>query len=400
MQNRLGICKGLGDMAHTGEVIRKLTYDGLLKIGIGNPKEYEDIPLYIHMCTPDEGSNMLKAWKSIEGAGCVCHRQQTCLGKAMSCASIQPLLKKIKGICAHFHRSNKVSLTFFCLCFYLDYLLHNCIGVQGFTVLCNHGLLIKQKVTKPPAASETRWAGILPQISWLNEHHEVVQLYEKQPAENCAVLDDGTSFSDHAFSEHDWCMVADLDAVVRPCGPFISTMEATERVTMSLVIPMTLAILHATSRHVPVEVFEYVNGEFTNIHIKEHSELTTEVQEVRKILYDTNNKKFHIDERIGHREDLLICTILDPRFKLMNFPGCTPSMKEEAEFFLTSAFNADWSPTAITKGKKTVGTDSDDEPSPASVEIPTELVPTKKKIPVCSMSMLMYCSIYVCLCFC
>ncbi len=30
---------------------------------------------------------------------------------------------------------------------------------------------------------------------------------------------------------------------------------------MSLVIPMTLAILHAISRHVPVEVFEYVSGE-------------------------------------------------------------------------------------------------------------------------------------------
>ena len=49
MQNRLGICKGLGDMAHTGEVIRKLTYDGLLKIGIGNPKEHEDIP-FIFTC--------------------------------------------------------------------------------------------------------------------------------------------------------------------------------------------------------------------------------------------------------------------------------------------------------------------------------------------------------------
>ncbi len=103
---------------------------------------------------------------------------------------------------------------------------------------------------------------------------------------------------------------------------------------MSMVIPMALGTLHATSRHVPIEVFQYVSGEFTNIHTKEPSELTTEVQEVRKILYDTNNKIFHIEERIGYREDLLICMILDPRFKLVNFPGCTPDMKEEAEFFL------------------------------------------------------------------
>ena len=94
VQNRLDICKGLGEMAHTWEVIRKLTYNELLNIGIGNPTEYENIPSYVHMCTPDKGSNMLKAWKDIEGAGSVCHRQQTCLGKAMSCPSIQPLLKK------------------------------------------------------------------------------------------------------------------------------------------------------------------------------------------------------------------------------------------------------------------------------------------------------------------
>ncbi len=84
-------------------------------------------------------------------------------------------------------------------------------------------------------------------------------------------------------------MVGELDAVVRPCGAFISIMEATERVTMSLVIPTALTILHASSRHVPVEVFQYVSGEFTSIHMKEHSELTTEVQVLRKILYDTNN---------------------------------------------------------------------------------------------------------------
>jgi hypothetical protein len=108
MHARLGICNGLKDLAHTGEVIRRLTYDGLINIGIGNAENYNDVPLYIHMCTPDEGSNMLSAWNEIEGAGCVCHRQQTCLGKALSCEAIQPLLKILKGICAHFHRSNKV----------------------------------------------------------------------------------------------------------------------------------------------------------------------------------------------------------------------------------------------------------------------------------------------------
>jgi hypothetical protein len=108
--------------------------------------------------------------------------------------------------------------------------------VQGFTVLYNHGQLIKKKVAKPPATSETRWVGILPQITWSNEHHEVVKLYEKQLAENFAILDDGTTFSDHKFSEYDWCMVRNLDVVLRPCGPFISAMEVTKRDDLSLVI--------------------------------------------------------------------------------------------------------------------------------------------------------------------
>ena len=46
-------------------------------------------------------------------------------------------------------------------------------------------------------------------------------------------------------------MVSELDAALRPFGPFIATVEACEKVTCSLVIPVTLAILHATSKDVP-----------------------------------------------------------------------------------------------------------------------------------------------------
>jgi hypothetical protein len=77
-------------------------------MGIGESKE--SVPSYIHTSTPDEGSNMLAGWIEFEGAGCVCHRENNCLGKAMSCDAIAPLLKKIKGICAHFHRTDKVML--------------------------------------------------------------------------------------------------------------------------------------------------------------------------------------------------------------------------------------------------------------------------------------------------
>ena len=96
------------------------------------------------------------------------------------------------------------------------------------------GSSINQRVTRPPAASETRWAGILPQIAWVNEHCDVLDLYDKKPAKNCAISDDGTTFKDHLLSKYDFIVIGELDAALRPVAPFISTMEATERVNHPL----------------------------------------------------------------------------------------------------------------------------------------------------------------------
>jgi len=74
MQTRLAFATCLADLLHTGENIMKLTYEGFHACGIG--KYDEDVKDCIHMCTSDEGSNMKKACKKIEGAGCVCHRKK------------------------------------------------------------------------------------------------------------------------------------------------------------------------------------------------------------------------------------------------------------------------------------------------------------------------------------
>jgi hypothetical protein len=116
MNTRLAICKGMGTMAHTGDNIRDLTYSGLVSVGLC--ETIEEVPGNIHMCTHDEGSNMLAAWREMEGAGCVCHRENNCLGTALSSAGIASVLKKLKGVCAHFHRSDKVSFDIiYFLCF-------------------------------------------------------------------------------------------------------------------------------------------------------------------------------------------------------------------------------------------------------------------------------------------
>ena len=62
-----------------------------------------------------------------------------------------------------------------------------------------------------------------------------------------------------------------------------------------------------------------------------------------KILHGKNKTRFVTEEREGHRKDNLICTILDPRFKLMNFNGCTAEMKADAESYLRENFMAEWS---------------------------------------------------------
>ncbi len=57
---------------------------------------------------------MLSGWAEIEGTGCVCHREQNCLGKALSVDVIQDVLKKIKSTCAHFHCFDKVFMCHVC----------------------------------------------------------------------------------------------------------------------------------------------------------------------------------------------------------------------------------------------------------------------------------------------
>jgi hypothetical protein len=94
----------------------------------------------------------------------------------------------------------------------------------------------------------------------MNAHCDVLDLYDTKPAKNSCESDDGTTFKDHAIAEYEWNIIAELDVAIRPVGPFIPNMEATQRVTSSLVMPMTHGILHATSKDVSVVNYMYLNG--------------------------------------------------------------------------------------------------------------------------------------------
>ena len=73
--------------------------------------------------------------------------------------------------------------------------------------------------------------------------------------------------------------------MLRPVGPFISTLEASEKVTSSLVIPLVMAILHTTSEATPVLRYTYAFGELPSEDIVPNNDLCQEVIAARKTLY-------------------------------------------------------------------------------------------------------------------
>ncbi len=128
----------------------------------------------------------------MEAAGYVYHRENKCFGIALSSLGSVSVLKDLKGVCAHFHRSDKVSFNML----YISCLENNQVmpsSLVAFNHLYTMGFLIDQRVTRPPAAWATRWAGILLQIAWMNEHKDVLQMYVDKPATNFVASDDGTT---------------------------------------------------------------------------------------------------------------------------------------------------------------------------------------------------------------
>jgi hypothetical protein len=46
--------------------------------------------------------------------------------------------------------------------------------LQGFNNACSLGAQAEQIMNRPPTATETRWAGLLHEIAWINEFSSVV----------------------------------------------------------------------------------------------------------------------------------------------------------------------------------------------------------------------------------
>ncbi len=55
--------------------------------------------------------NIIVVWREMESVGCNCHRETNCLERVVYYNGIASVLDKLKGVCAHFHRFDKVSYT-------------------------------------------------------------------------------------------------------------------------------------------------------------------------------------------------------------------------------------------------------------------------------------------------
>lgn len=167
---------------------------------------------------------------------------------------------------------------------------------------------------RPPMGAATRWAGFLPMVEWVNEFKAGILSYNVSPAQNTVANDDGSEYKEHLMEDYEWVEVAQMDGVLRPVGPFISTLEATKKITISLVLPMVGLLMKALHPLSPVLVRDYSDIVKPVTVTVQGSDLVSVVDKLRSQLLFENKKRFMEGERVGHMEDLLVSTILDPRY--------------------------------------------------------------------------------------
>ena len=151
--------------------------------------------------------------------------------------------------------------------------------------------------------------------------------------------------------------------MLHPFTTFINLMEQTKRQTISLVLSMVYKMLMLLDPITFVTVVDYETDSESQI-IGEN--MHPVVERVQSKLSSEIRRRFITEEREGHEEDLLISTILDPRFKHFCFPGATQDMRQKAVRYLRAAYEADWSPEAKAAAEKGM---PDERQSPVSTQI-------------------------------
>ena len=164
----------------TGENILAMTMPALVEYGIC-PSMVCDVNDYVFMANNDAGSNIVKAWEDFNGSTCAGHKLGRATLSFLSSEGIRDIVKKDKGMAAHFHRSTK-----------------------GLSVIHSIQKRIGLAHTKPPPGNATRaWNGFFELARWFMHNADAISIYDDEHPDDCADNHDGSKYKVHAFEDPD-----------------------------------------------------------------------------------------------------------------------------------------------------------------------------------------------------
>jgi len=190
------------------------------------------------------------------------------------------------------------------------------------------------------------------QLEWIGENVKTLPLYDVERTTRklqCADNPDGTSYATHQLSPAHWKAIPGMRSMYAPWVELVLLLEHGFKVTSSLVLPLIPSLYARTAQDQP---FFDVDTEEALDNVPRY------VLEGREVLHKELGEKFFADMDISKVEDFALATVLDPRFKNLDFPGLTlwddgGLTKAEVYKWLRGAWNdplKSWRPRSSSEG--------------------------------------------------
>ena len=189
----------------------------------------------------------------------------------------------------------------------------------------------------PKKGNITRWGESYEQALWFVEQRIVVQDYCTNHPKNCVDNEDGTCVDDHLLDLADWDIVVSVEAVLAPFFVANKVLQPTLSPTRGLLMPVISGMVRVLKDPI---IRDGRDG-------APLPRVPPEVWEPRAALLRGLYKRFDETLEEGLREDLVISTLLDPRFKAFTqWPTLNPDKYDLAWAVkaLTNSWKANYAP--------------------------------------------------------
>ncbi|KAK3288044.1 hypothetical protein CYMTET_4468 [Cymbomonas tetramitiformis] len=208
-----------------------------------------------------------------------------------------------------------------------------------------HDCRAKYELTSPPQDNDTRggWKGAFHLTRWYMENQESVQLYDVEHPKKAATVvanPDGSKYGDHQLCGKDWDVVRESTYILSQHATVIDLLQVTSEPTVSQVLPMIGGLIRKLE---PGHTLKYGGA---SVYI-----LNTDVQDARKRFANDLIKRFFNDLMVCKLEDWCVSTLLDPRYKMLQFKNLERWERGTLAKFpvitwAKRAYAADWEPVA------------------------------------------------------